>query len=184
MKGQYDRIREKALEVSHENIEYWMAHCYLSPRWWFLVGLFILSWFIFFRLTRKEEMPRLFFLGLIWIIVAANLDGLGFELGLWGYPSQLIPILPKAYVFDYALIPVTYMLLYKYFPKGKSFLYANIVLAACASFIAEPVFQWLHIYKVYHWERWWSFIIYIILSYLIRWLVEVVFDSESGTDKN
>ncbi|WRP07252.1 CBO0543 family protein [Rossellomorea aquimaris] len=178
MLEQYDRIREKDVAINHEYIGYWLDHCFLTPRWWFLVALFMLPWVIFFRLTKREELPRLLFLGLIWILVAANLDGIGFDLGLWGYPGQLIPILSKAYVFDYALIPVTYMLLYKYFPKGKSFLYGNIVLSAGASFIAEPVFEWLHIYHIYHWKLWWSFVIYIVLSYLIRWVVELVFRRE------
>jgi hypothetical protein len=178
MLEQYDQIREKDVALNHEYIHYWLDHCFLSPRWWFIIILFILSWVIFFRLTKREEWPRLLFLGLIWIMVSANLDGIGFDLGLWGYPGQLIPILPKAYLFDYALILVTYMLLYKYFPKGKTFLYGNIVLSAGASFIAEPVFQWLHIYNIYHWKIGWSFFIYIVLSYLIRWVVELVFRGE------
>jgi hypothetical protein len=178
MMERYDQIREKDVALNQEFIQYWLDHCFLSPRWWFIVALFILSWVIFFRLTKRKEWPKLFFLGLIWIMVSANLDGIGFDLGLWGYPGQLIPILPKAYLFDYALIPVTYMLLYKYFPKGKTFLYGNIVLSAGASFIAEPIFQWLHIYKIYHWKTGLSFFIYIVLSYLIRWVVELVFREE------
>jgi FtsH-binding integral membrane protein len=182
MLERYDQIREKDVALNKEYIQYWLDHCFLSPRWWFIVVLFILSWVIFFRLTKRKERPKLFFLGLTWILVAANLDGIGYDLGLWGYPGQLIPILPKAYLFDYALIPVTYMLLYKYFPKGKAFLYANIVLSAGASFIAEPIFQWLHIYKIYHWKTGVSFVIYIVLSYLIRWVVELIFRGKDRED--
>ncbi|MCR8849284.1 hypothetical protein NQ095_12750 [Rossellomorea sp. SC111] len=179
MQERYDQIREKALEVTRENIDYWLEYCFLSPRWWCILTLFILTWVVFIRLTRKEtNKPKLLFLGLVWIIFSANLDGLGFDLGLWGYPGQLIPVLPKAYLFDYALIPVTYMLLYKYFPKGKAFFYATIILSAGSSFISEMVFEWLQIYKIYHWKLWWSFVIYFLLSYVIRGIVEYVFRKE------
>lgn len=176
MDERYDQLREKSLEVTRENINYWLDHCFLSPRWWFILILFILTWVVFIRLTRNEtNKPKLLFLGLVWIIVAANLDGIGFDLGLWGYPGQLVPVLPKAYLFDYALIPVTYMLQYRYFPKGRAFFYSSLILAGGASFIAEPVFRWLGIYRIYHWEVWWSFIIYFPLSYVIRGMVEYVF---------
>ncbi|WP_201713149.1 CBO0543 family protein [Rossellomorea arthrocnemi] len=180
MQERYDHIREKALEVTRENIAYWLDNCFLSFRWWFIVILLILTWMVFIRLTRNDKnKPKLLFLGLVWIIVAANLDGIGFDLGLWGYPGQLIPVLPKAYLFDYGLIPVTYMLLYKYFPRGKAFFYATIILAAGGSFIGEIFFEWLHIYKIYHWELWWSFFIYILLSYINRGIVEYVFRKSS-----
>ncbi|MBN8193314.1 hypothetical protein JI667_14285 [Bacillus sp. NTK074B] len=176
MKGHYDHIREKALEVTRENIHYWLDYCFLSLRWWFILSLFLLTWVVFIRLTRDQEnKPKLLFLGLVWIIVAANLDGYGYELGLWGYPVQLIPLVPKAYLFDYALIPVVYMLLYQYYPKGKEFFFATVALSAGASFVAEPVFRWLDIYTIYHWRVWWSFIIYFLLSYMIRGIVEYVF---------
>lgn len=183
MLERYDQIREKDVALNQEYIQYWLDHCFLTSRWWFIVVLFVLTWVTFFLLTKKEERQKLLFLGFTWILVAANLDGIGYDLGLWGYPGQLIPILPKAYVFDYALIPVTYMLLYKYFPKGKAFLYANIVLSAGASFIAEPIFQWFNIYKIYHWKVGWSFVIYIFLSYLIRWVVELVFRGKGREDE-
>ncbi|MBW3112591.1 MULTISPECIES: CBO0543 family protein [Bacillaceae] len=178
MKEQYDQIQEKVKEIKLQNINYWLDDCFLSLQWWFILTLFILTWVAFIRLTKNAgNKPKLFFLGLVWIIVAANLDGMGYELGLWGYPCQLIPLLPKAYVFDYALIPVTYMLQYQYFPKGKAFFYSTLMISGGASFIAEPFFRWLHIYTIYKWEVWWSFIIYFILAYLIRWVVEYVFRS-------
>lgn len=183
MLERYDQIREKDVALNQEYIQYWLDHCFLTSRWWFIVVLFVLTWVIFFLLTKREERQKLLFLGFTWILVAANLDGIGYDLGLWGYPGQLIPILPKAYVFDYALIPVTYMLLYKYFPKGKAFLCANIVLSAGASFIAEPIFQWFNIYKIYHWKVGWSFVIYLFLSYLIRWVVELVFRGKGREDE-
>lgn len=163
------------MNITDEYIGYWFEHCFLSPKWWLLIVLFIGTWVVFIKLVNREKLPKILFLGLIWIIISSNLDGMGYELGLWGYPVQISPLLSKAYLFDYALVPVTYMLVYFYFPKGKKFLVANVILAAGASFIAEPFFRWLDIYKIYNWKMIYSFFIYIFLSYVIRAIVEKVF---------
>ncbi|MCA1056812.1 hypothetical protein LCM10_17755 [Rossellomorea aquimaris] len=177
---QYDFVHKELMKSTKLNIDYWLEHNFLTFKWWLIIALIIIFWLIFFKLVNRKQLPKVLFLGLTWILVASNLDGLGFELGWWGYPTELFPIYPKAYLFDYGLIPVTYMLLYLYFPKGKAFFVANVVLAGGASFISEPLFRWLDYYKAYHWHPLWSFFIYMVLSYLIRWFVEKVFKGENS----
>ncbi|MCP3738183.1 CBO0543 family protein [Rossellomorea sp. BNER] len=175
MNHKYDQLNNQVVNITDQYIDYWLEYCFLSPKWWLLVVLFIVAWFVFIKLVNREKLPKLLFLGLLWIIISSNLDGYGYELGLWGYPVQISPFLAKAYLFDYAFVPVFYMLLYHYFPKGRRFFFANVILAAGASFIAEPIFIWLDIYKIYNWKTVYSFFIYIFLSYVIRAIVEKVF---------
>ncbi|MGR3765446.1 CBO0543 family protein [Rossellomorea sp. NS-SX7] len=176
---QYDKVHSELLKASKLNIDYWLEYNFLTLKWWVIVAAMILLWLVFLKLVKRDDLPKILFFGLVWIIVAANLDGFGFELGLWGYPTELLPIYPKAYLFDYAMIPVSYMLLYYYFPRGKAFFIANIVLAGGASFISEPFFRWLDYYKAYYWNPWWSFLIYFIVSYMIRWFVERIFSQKN-----
>ncbi|XXM71931.1 CBO0543 family protein [Lysinibacillus sphaericus] len=175
MVEKYDKVHDELLKAANSNIDYWLKYNFLTLKWWTIIVLMILLWVLLLKLVDRRKLPKILFLGLVWIMAAANLDGFGFELGYWGYPTELLPIYPKAYLFDYALIPVTYMLIYYYFPNGKAFFIANLVLAGGASFISEPFFRWLDYYKAYQWEPWWSFVIYFVLSYIIRWFVEKVF---------
>jgi hypothetical protein len=175
MVEKYDKVHDELQRAVNLNIDYWLKYNFLSLKWWIIIVLMILLWVLLLKLVDRRQLPRILFLGLVWIMAAANLDGFGYELGYWGYPTELLPIYPKAYLFDYALIPVTYMLIYYYFPKGKAFFISNLVLAGGASFISEPFFRWLDYYKAYQWEPWWSFVIYFVLSYIIRWFVEKVF---------
>jgi hypothetical protein len=175
MVEKYDKVHDELLRAANLNIDYWLKYNFLSLKWWIIIALMIILWVLLLKLVDRRQLPKILFLGLVWMMAAANLDGFGFELGYWGYPTELLPIYPKAYLFDYALIPVTYMLIYYYFPKGKAFFIANLVLAGGASFISEPFFRWLDYYKAYQWETWWSFVIYFVLSYIIRWFVEKVF---------
>lgn len=177
---QYDSVHNELMKAAELNIDYWLEYNFLTLKWWIIIVVMILLWLIFLKLVNREQLPKILFLGLVWIMAAANLDGLGFELGFWGYPTELFPIYPKAYLFDYAFIPVTYMLLYNYFPRGMAFFLANLVLAGGASFVSEPFFRWLDYYKAYHWSPWWSFFIYMTVSYLIRWFVEKVFSRQNA----
>ncbi|WP_053073817.1 CBO0543 family protein [Bacillus sp. LL01] len=139
-----------------------------------MVSTFVLLWTLFWKLKETNALPRITIYDLFWIIVASNLDGLGYELGLWGYTYKLSPFLPKSYVFDYCLIPITYMLIYQYFPTGKSFFCANVILAFGASFVAEPVAEKLGLYIPFHWNFFISIPLYIIIAYILKFFTEII----------
>ncbi|WP_339149454.1 MULTISPECIES: CBO0543 family protein [unclassified Sutcliffiella] len=177
-------IMQQYIEIFNENqsavqahVNFWLEHVVFSWQWWLMIGIFILLWTLFWKLKKPEELPRISIFGLLWIIVASNLDGLGYEFGLWGYTYNLSPYLPKSYVFDYCLIPVTYMLIYQYFPIGKKFFLANLVLAVGASLIAEPVAEKLGLYTPFHWNVFISIPLYIIISYILKFFTEKICQS-------
>lgn len=169
---QYIEIFNKNQASVQSHVDFWVEYVVFSWQWWVMVGTFILLWSLFWKLKKSEVLPRISIFGLFWIIVASNLDGLGYELGLWGYTYNLSPFLPKSYVFDYCLIPITYMLIYQYFPNGKRFFYANVVLALGASLIAEPVAEKLGLYIPFHWSVFISIPLYILISYLLKFFTE------------
>lgn len=65
------------------------------------------------------------------------------------------------------------MFIYQYFREWKSFIIANVILAAIFTFIAEPITVWLGIYKLDNWKYIYSFPIYILKTALIKWIVDV-----------
>ncbi|WP_226682511.1 CBO0543 family protein [Sutcliffiella horikoshii] len=174
-------IKQQYIEIFNENqssvqahVNFWLDHVVFSWRWWTMVAIFIILWTLFWKLKKSKHLPRITIFGLLWIIVASNLDGLGFELGLWGYTYNLSPFLPKSYIFDYCLIPITYMLLYQYFQEGKGFLYANIILAVGASLIAEPVAEKLGLYIPFHWSFYISVPLYTLIAYILKLITEAI----------
>ncbi|RLQ97498.1 CBO0543 family protein [Falsibacillus albus] len=174
MNSKYDQLVQHRIIQTYKEMHQWYEDTFLSWEWWLLVILFLGSWVVFIKLVHKEKLHFLLLVGLLWIIISSNLDSIGYDLGLWGYPKQLIPLLPKAYLFDYAIIPVIYMLMYQYFPKGRAFFIANLLVAASAAFIGEPVFHWLGIYKTFHWSSFYSFPIYFVIGYIVKIIVEKV----------
>ncbi|MCM3617068.1 hypothetical protein M3936_05645 [Sutcliffiella horikoshii] len=174
---QYIEVFEKNQSSVQSHFNFWLEYVLFSWQWWVMVGIFILLWVLFWKLIKIEELPRITIFGLLWIIVASNLDGLGYELGLWGYTYNLSPFLPKSYVFDYCLIPITYMLIFQYFPSGKKFLYSNVVLALGASLVAEPIAEKVGLYTPFNWNILISIPLYIIISYILKFFTEKICQS-------
>jgi len=81
--------------------------------------------------------------------------------------------LPELVMFG--LIVMVFMLTYQYFPTWKRFFWALVAVSAVFSFIVEPIIVYLGFYVILKWLYWYSFIIYIVMGLLSRWLVVTIF---------
>ncbi|MDR3589013.1 MAG: hypothetical protein P4N41_05070 [Negativicutes bacterium] len=80
-------------------------------------------------------------------------------------------------------IPITFMLIYQYYPEAKAFLWVTIAISLLFSFVIEPLLVWLGIYRLYHWTYCCSFPIYILLSVAFRLITKRIFAIQSGHGK-
>jgi hypothetical protein len=110
--------------------------------------------------------------GTLVIIVTTYLDSVGNEIGLWVYPTQLIPLSPEAIEFDYSIVPVGFMLLFQYFRTWKSFVIALISMAAIFAFIGEPLSHLLEAVLYIKWTYFYSFVYYITIGVLIKVILD------------
>jgi hypothetical protein len=101
-------------------------------------------------------------------------DEFGTSFLLWGYPDMIFPIITPLFPADTTIIPVCFMLVYQYFPKGKPFFIANAALSALFAFVVEPIFQMLDLFVYRNWNGFYTFIGFIPLPYVVRWIVESV----------
>lgn len=171
-----EQLAEMVRLLTQMRIENWLGEGLGSWRWWTLVILLIFPWFPWFKLAHKKQLSELTLFGLIVMILAITLDELGFELSLWNYPVDVIPLLPRLSSVDYAVVPVIYMLIYQYFPTWKSFFWTLAVVSAVFSFVVEPIIAYLGFYVLIKWLHCYSFIIYIIMGSLARWIARKIID--------
>ncbi|WLR41208.1 CBO0543 family protein [Bacillus carboniphilus] len=167
---EYNKIYVQNQETIKSYVDYWKENVLFQWEWWLLVAFLVVPWLLFLRYKNKERLPEILIFGLLWINTSILLDGLGYNFGAWGYPVQIIPYLQKALPYDLAIIPVTFMFMYQLFPKGLAFYVANLICSFGASYIAEPLSEWVHLYEINDWEYIYSFIIYFILNTLFRLL--------------
>lgn len=69
-------------------------------------------------------------------------------------------------------IPIAFMLVYQYCMSIKAFMWATIAISFLFGFVFEPLLVWLGIYKLYHWTYYYSFSLYVILSFVFRWITK------------
>ncbi|WP_305777687.1 CBO0543 family protein [Priestia flexa] len=102
---------------------------------WFLVVPWIIIWS---KLVKRDIILEILLFGTIIIITTTLLDVVGLQYRFWDYPIAFLPIIPRAFPFDFSMVPVAYMLLYQYFRTWKFFIIAQITMALTYAFIGEP----------------------------------------------
>ena len=166
----FEEIIEAQNKVIQMQYQQWIHHDVFSLQFWLLLILLLLPWFIWWKVVDKKRLFDFLLYGLIVVTAATFLDELGTQLNLWEYKYDIEPLFPRMIPINFTVMPVSYMLLYQYFRDWKSFIKAHFLLAAGFSFIAEPLMVWLDIYKLFGWQHFYSFPLYIILAASIRWL--------------
>jgi hypothetical protein len=156
-------------------LEQWLQDTVFTWQWWLLVALFIAPWILWCSVVEKKRIAAIVLLGMFALATASWMDDLGTDLVLWYYPYKLLPVYPQLVPINYAVLPVVYMLIYQYFRPWRSYIAAMVVMAALFSFVAEPVLDYLGMYKMLRWQHYYSFPIYVFIAIVFRWLVERIF---------
>lgn len=170
----FDEINEIRLLLKEATITHWLHAELFHLNWWINLILTLLPLYIWWKLVDKERVFKILTFGLMIAIVSIILDIAGINLVWWGYPNRLLPMIPPVFPFVVSNIAILNMLIYQYFCTWKSFLKAKLVLATTYAFIFEPLFVVLGFYELYTWKYWYSFVGYIIMAVLIRWIVEKI----------
>ncbi|WP_413299594.1 CBO0543 family protein [Bacillus sp. 1P10SD] len=159
-------------KIAEKRNEYWLHDVFFTYQWWLLLGLTILPWILWWKLVDKKRIIEILLYGTVISLYSILLDDIGSHFTLWIYQYQLIPISARLNPIDLTVMPITFMIVYQYFKKWKTFLIAQTILAAGATFVAEPIFTWMEIYEPLNWEYYYSFLIYILLGVVNKWFVE------------
>jgi hypothetical protein len=169
---QYTEILAVQKHLHELQYEHWLQHELFTNQWWALVGVLIIPWIIWWKLVDKTRTAIILAYGIYIMFVITAMDAIGSALQFWIYPIKLIPIVPDTVGIDWGLLTVADMLIYQYFPRWRSFIVAEIVIAAFLAFVGEPVAEVCKLYLPLHWEHSWSFPIYVMKAVIGKWLIE------------
>ncbi|MBO1515585.1 CBO0543 family protein [Metabacillus bambusae] len=161
-------LQNKAVKL---DIQGWLKDEVFTWNWWVLLALLIIPWLIWFKYADRRRMLEILLFGALVVIITTSLDTVGNEIGLWVYPTQLIPLSNEAIEFDHSIVAVGFMLLYQYFRTWKTFVIALIFMAAIFSFIGEPLCHLLEAVLYIKWSYFYSFVYYITIGILIKAIV-------------
>ncbi|MHB1395097.1 MAG: CBO0543 family protein [Clostridia bacterium] len=164
----YERL---LFQARYEN---WIQNGVFSIRWWVLLGILIIPWFIWYWLIDKKRIQEMFLYIFATSFIAVLLDEIGTSLTLWAYPVKIIPIFPRLITANYTLVPIIFTLVYQYFPRWKSFIIANIFLTVVFSFVLEPILVWAKLYVLISWKHIYSIPVYFFTSIILKLFIDRV----------
>jgi hypothetical protein len=164
--------RKNFLDIYHK---YWSENALFTWQWWFLLITVVLSWIVWWKVVDKQRIHLIFNFGCLIAIISFVLDMIGLNHGAWAYPIRLYwACIPPLIPYDLTYIPVVFMLIYQRYGNNtkKAFL-AFTITSAIISFIVEPFFIWIGVYRLYWWKHSYSFPIYIVIAFFVRFLVGI-----------
>lgn len=159
-------------EVDRANDKYydfWKEHTFLHWDWWLSLGLTLIPWAIWWKLSNKESRARFMFSAFYIIIISCWFNFLGVTLGFWYYTGKVIPSIPSYAPWDFCLVPVSMTIFMQFKPYISPFKKA-LVYGILVSFVGEPLFDLMGFYTMVHWEYYYSFPFYTIIYLSADWV--------------
>jgi hypothetical protein len=151
--------------------EFWLNNVVFTYQWWLLVALTIIPFIIWWKIVDRRRFFEITTYGLLVALISGLLDAIGVEMNAWEYKYDLIPLLDVFIAYDIAILPVSYMLIYQYFLKWNSFVFAHIIVAFLFAFVGEPLLMRLDIYQLIKWKHIYSVPGYFFLAIFLRWVM-------------
>lgn len=175
-----ERVHQLEQEAFHLDRQGWFQYEVFTFEWWILVIFFIAPWILWFKLANRTKILEIVLVGTLAIIPTTLLDSMGLHFNFWVYPTQLIPITPRAIPFDMSMVPIALMLIYQYFETWKSYTIALLFMSLLFAFVGEPFSVWMDLVKYINWNYFYSFCYYFLLGVSIRALLIKLRRSQSN----
>lgn len=167
----YEEIYYLQSAADEASREFWFNNVVFSYQWWLLVAVTIIPFIVWWKIVDRRRLFEITTYGLFVALLSGLLDAIGVETDAWDYKYDLIPLLDVFIVYDISVLPISYMVIYQYFPKWRQFIIAHIILAFVFAFVAEPLLIWLDIYQVMNWKHIYSLPGYFFLAIFLRWVM-------------
>ncbi|SDI30349.1 CBO0543 family protein [Alteribacillus bidgolensis] len=174
----WDEIVNLREEFRDSYWAYWINENLFSFGWFLQFGLNILFIYIAYKLLDRTRLFELLTAGGIIAILSSLLDSITIQNVLTTYPNSFTPISPPFVTSTVVILPIVYMLLYQFFSTWQSFIIANVISGAILAFVIENLFRWLDIYQYIQWNSFFSFIVYLVMAVILKWIMNYLMKAQ------
>lgn len=158
--------------LTYARIDNWLDTDFNTFAWWFQISIAVISLAVWCKFVDRKRLVELTLYGFTVMTVSIWLDEVGYELGMWYYPVDMLPIFPPSTAIDYIMLPVIYALVYQYYSSWKSFLIVISLMSGVFSFVLEPLLEKFGFYVLIEWKFYYGFPIYIMIGVTLKMVVE------------
>lgn len=162
---------DEGYQLIHSGIEVilnnWRNHVLFTWKWWLVVCLSVIPWFLTFFFLKKEKRKQYFISSIILMVITSFLDISGLTYDLWRYYVTPMPILGGFFPWNFSIIPIFFIISYEVF-SNLSPMVKSVIVALMYAYIGEPIADFLGLTRHHQWRHTYSVPIYIGL-YLISY---------------
>ncbi|WP_238392329.1 CBO0543 family protein [Paenibacillus antri] len=168
----FEQVQEAREALRNIGTSHWLSDDLFSWKWWFLVAAGILPWVVWLKFfIDRKRVFEILTCGFLVGTFAVALDGIGVDLMLWAYPDKVLPMFPPLFPADLTVIPVSFMVIYQYTKTWKTYLLANLALAAFYAYLVESLFVVWEMFQLIRWTHTYSFLGFVLLGSINRWVM-------------
>jgi hypothetical protein len=165
---QIDKATQQITEANRLVSEVIMNAFLFTWQWWIALTMLIVPWIIWWIFRNRESTARLFFAGLLVMVLSEILDAVGVSFGRWSYPVKIIPVATINFPFRLSVLPVFVMLLLQFKPSFNPYIKA-IFFGGLGAYVGMPMMAMIDLYKKVDWAYTYSFFILTSMYLLAHW---------------
>ncbi|TCP54518.1 hypothetical protein EV586_104136 [Tumebacillus sp. BK434] len=177
-KPSYEDLYQKQVQLKEIDLAQWKQDDLFSLNWWMLLIVMLTAWTICWKIVDRKRVVPVLLYGAFVALCSSFLDVLGTSLALWGYPDRLVPLIPPFFIFDFVTLPVVLLWVYQKYGPWARYLIAATIVSGIFSFVLEPFLAWRGMYRLHHWEYYYSFPIYIAIAALLKKAVDLLVETQ------
>lgn len=166
---------EKAASTLHQiEMDYWIHHTLFSFQWWVILILNVIFLLLFLLFIDRQRILLIALAFMISYVIVSISDDVGEYFQLWSYPHQLLQFLAPLTSVEFIIVPSIMALMYQMFSKWKFFLIADFIVSIIISFIVQPIFVYLDIYKLHNWTYFYSLLVLFVIGAVVKIIIDFI----------
>ncbi|KKI92179.1 hypothetical protein WQ54_10830 [Bacillus sp. SA1-12] len=170
-----DKEIERMTSTLHQmEMDYWINHDLFSFQWWAILIMNAIFLILFFLLIDRQRILLITLAFMISYVINTIFDDIGEYFQLWSHPHQLVQFVASVATVEFIIVPSIMALMYQMFSRWKFFLIVDFIVSLFISFIVQPIFVYLDIYKLHNWTYFYSLLVLFVIGVLVKIIMDFI----------
>lgn len=170
-----DKEIESMTSTLHKmEMNYWIHHDLFSFHWWAILIMNAIFLILFILLIDRQRILLITLAFMISYVINTIFDDIGEYFQLWSHPHQLVQFLSPVATVEFIIVPSIMALMYQMFSRWKFFLIVDFIVSLIISFIVQPIFVYLNIYKLHNWTYFYSLLVLFVIGVVVKIIMDFI----------
>jgi hypothetical protein len=170
-----DKEIERMTSTLHQmEMDYWIHHDLFNIHWWVILIMNAIFLILFLTLIDRQRILLITLSFMIAYVINTIFDDIGEYFQLWSHPHQLVQFLSPLATVEFIVVPSIMALTYQMFSRWKFFFIADFIVASIISFIVQPIFVYIGLYKLHNWTYFYSLVVLFVIGIFVKIIMDFI----------